>query len=34
VISIGTVIAGTGAPKFLDAQGREITLSRLSYSHF
>jgi thiamine-monophosphate kinase len=31
---IGTVIAGTSAPKFLDAQGREIQMSRLSYSHF
>jgi thiamine-monophosphate kinase len=34
VTSIGTVIAGAEAPKFLDAQGREIALSRLSYSHF
>jgi thiamine-monophosphate kinase len=34
VTSIGTIIAGAGAPKFLDAQGREIPLSRLSYSHF
>jgi thiamine-monophosphate kinase len=34
VTSIGTVIAGTSAPKFLDAQGREIPLPRLSYSHF
>jgi thiamine-monophosphate kinase len=34
VASIGTVIAGTSAPKFLDAQGREMTLRRLSYSHF
>jgi thiamine-monophosphate kinase len=32
--SIGTVIADTSAPKFLDAQGREIALPRLSYSHF
>ncbi len=31
---IGTVIAGTSAPRFLDAQGREIALKRLSYSHF
>jgi thiamine-monophosphate kinase len=31
---IGTISAGTGAPRFLDAQGREITLQRLSYSHF
>jgi len=34
VTSIGTVIAGASAPKFLDAQGREMRLSRLSYSHF
>ena len=34
VTPIGTVIAGTSAPKFLDAQGREIPLPRLSYSHF
>jgi thiamine-monophosphate kinase len=32
--SIGTVIAGTSAPRFVDAQGREIALKRLSYSHF
>jgi len=31
---IGTMIAGTGPPQFLDGQGREIRLSRLSYSHF
>jgi thiamine-monophosphate kinase len=34
VASIGTVIAGPSAPGFLDAQGREIPLKRLSYSHF
>ena len=34
VTSIGTVIAGASAPKFLDAQGREIALPRISYSHF
>jgi thiamine-monophosphate kinase len=34
VASVGTVIAGTSAPRFLDAQGREIALPRLSYSHF
>jgi thiamine-monophosphate kinase len=34
VTPIGTVIAGKSAPKFLDAQGREIQMSRLSYSHF
>jgi thiamine-monophosphate kinase len=32
--SIGTVMAGTAAPRFLDAKGGEITLKRLSYSHF
>jgi thiamine-monophosphate kinase len=34
ITSIGTVIVDTSAPKFLDAQGREIALPRLSYSHF
>jgi thiamine-monophosphate kinase len=34
VSSIGTVIAETSAPKFLDAQGRDLPLPRLSYSHF
>jgi thiamine-monophosphate kinase len=34
VSSIGTVIAGSSAARFLDAQGREIALPRLSYSHF
>jgi thiamine-monophosphate kinase len=34
VTSIGTVIAGASAPKFFDAQGREMRLSRVSYSHF
>jgi thiamine-monophosphate kinase len=34
VSSIGTVIAGRSAPRFLDAQGRDLQLSRLSYSHF
>jgi thiamine-monophosphate kinase len=32
--SIGTVIAGPSAPRFLDGQGKEIALKRLSYSHF
>jgi thiamine-monophosphate kinase len=31
---IGTIIAGTSAPKFLDAEGRELSLTRTSYSHF
>jgi thiamine-monophosphate kinase len=34
VTSIGTVIAGTAVPRFLDVQGRQIVLPRLSYSHF
>ena len=34
VISIGTVVAGPAVPRFLDASGREMALSRLSYSHF
>jgi thiamine-monophosphate kinase len=34
VSSIGTVIAETSIPKFLDAQGREIPLPRLTHSHF
>jgi thiamine-monophosphate kinase len=32
--SIGRVVAGTGGVRFLDAQGRDIELKRLSYSHF
>jgi thiamine-monophosphate kinase len=34
VSSIGTVIAGSSSPKFIDRQGREIALERGSYSHF
>jgi thiamine-monophosphate kinase len=34
VSSIGTVVAGDLAPRFIDGEGREITLERLSYSHF
>jgi thiamine-monophosphate kinase len=34
VTTIGTVIAGSANPRFLDLQGRELTLARLSYSHF
>jgi thiamine-monophosphate kinase len=34
VTSIGMVVAGAAVPKFLDGQGREIALERLSYSHF
>jgi len=31
---IGTVMAGSAAPKFLDATGQELPLTRRSYSHF
>ena len=31
---IGTIVAGTAAPKFLDAKGEELALTRTSYSHF
>ena len=31
---IGTVVAGKAAPKFLDAKGAELVLTRTSYSHF
>jgi thiamine-monophosphate kinase len=34
VTSIGTVIAATSPPRFLDGQGSEIALARWSYSHF
>jgi thiamine-monophosphate kinase len=34
VTAIGTVTAGKPVPKFLDAEGRNIALQRLSYSHF
>ncbi|XIA63103.1 thiamine-phosphate kinase [Bradyrhizobium sp. TZ2] len=34
VSSIGTVVAGSAVPKFIDGEGREIMLERLSYSHF
>jgi thiamine-monophosphate kinase len=34
VSSIGTVVAGSAVPTFIDGQGREIALERLSYSHF
>ena len=34
VTSIGMVVAGSSVPSFLDGEGREITLPRLSYSHF
>jgi thiamine-monophosphate kinase len=32
--SIGTVVAGAGPVRFLDARGRDMVLARLSYSHF
>jgi thiamine-monophosphate kinase len=34
VTSIGTIIAGASVPKFIDGQGTEIALPRLSWSHF
>lgn len=34
VTSIGTISAESGPPRLLDAQGKEIALGRLSYSHF
>ena len=34
VTSIGTIIAGIAVPTFIDGQGTEIALPRLSYSHF
>jgi thiamine-monophosphate kinase len=34
VTSIGTIIAGPAVPRFIDGQGAEIVLQRLSYSHF
>jgi len=34
ITAIGTVAAGDGVPRFLDGEGRELRLKRLSYSHF
>ncbi|SEC17677.1 thiamine-phosphate kinase [Bradyrhizobium erythrophlei] len=34
VTAIGGLIAGQSPPSFLDGQGRELALKRLSYSHF
>ncbi len=34
VTPIGTIVAGNTPPKWLDAEGGEIALPRLSYSHF
>jgi thiamine-monophosphate kinase len=32
--AIGTVIAGSDLPRFVDGEGRELPLARRSYSHF
>src|SRR6478735_5720657 len=34
VTAIGTIVAGHERPRFLDGQGQELVLKRLSYSHF
>ncbi|BAR62885.1 thiamine-monophosphate kinase [Bradyrhizobium diazoefficiens] len=34
VTAIGTIVAGSARPRFLDGQGQELALKRLSYSHF
>jgi len=34
VTSIGVIASGSSVPKFRNAEGNDITLSRLSYSHF
>ena len=34
VTAIGTIAAGKERPRFLDGQGQELALTRLSYSHF
>lgn len=34
VTEIGTIVAGHERPRFLDGQGQELDLKRLSYSHF
>lgn len=34
VTAIGTIVAGQERPRFLDGQGQELALERLSYSHF
>jgi thiamine-monophosphate kinase len=34
VSSIGMAVAGSAFPKFIDGEGKEIALERLSYSHF
>ncbi|MBR0983335.1 thiamine-phosphate kinase [Bradyrhizobium liaoningense] len=34
ITAIGTIVAGKQGPRFLDGQGQELVLRRLSYSHF
>jgi thiamine-monophosphate kinase len=34
VTSIGAIVAGVDAPRFVDREGRELALKSLSYSHF
>jgi thiamine-monophosphate kinase len=34
VTAIGTIVEGGARPRFLDGQGKELALKRLSYSHF
>jgi thiamine-monophosphate kinase len=34
VTAIGTIVEGQERPRFLDGQGKELALKRLSYSHF
>jgi thiamine-monophosphate kinase len=34
VSPIGTIVAGESPPKWLDAEGKELPLTRTSYSHF
>jgi thiamine-monophosphate kinase len=34
VSSIGVIVAGTAVPRFIDREGGELLLQRLSYSHF
>lgn len=34
VTAIGTIVAGHQRPRFLDGQGQQLSLTRMSYSHF
>ena len=34
VSPIGTIITGESPPRWLDAEGKELPLTRTSYSHF